>query len=139
MSKAISDIKKSVVTVTTAVKKKTKELAEVTKLKIDIKLEEANLDHCFEALGRAVYAHSVTGKNEEKVEKLLAKAGEIRKKIKDYKSRLAFVQSKEVCPHCDAVIERGTPCTHCHEKIVITKKEKVEDPVDELSKQGEEE
>lgn len=139
MSKAISDIKKSVATVTTVVKNKTKELAEIAKLKIDIKLEEANLDSCFENLGRAVYAHSVTGKNEERVEKLLAKAGAIRKKIKDYKARLALVQSKEICPHCDAVIERGMPCTHCHEKIVITKKEKTQDPVDELSSSGKEE
>ena len=84
MSKAISDIKKSVVTVTTAVKKKTKEIAEIAKLKIDIKMEESSLDHCFESLGRAVYAHSVTGKNEEKVQKLIAKAGTICKKIKEY-------------------------------------------------------
>ena len=145
MSKAISDIKKSVVTVTTAVKKKTKEIAEIAKLKIDIKMEESSLDHCFESLGRAVYAHSVTGKNEEKVQKLIAKAGAICKKIKEYKSRLAFIEDKEVCPHCEAVIERGFPCSYCQEKIVITKKEKntenVEktDPVDDFSSKNKEE
>lgn len=124
MSKAISDIQKSVVTVTTAIKKKTKELAEITKLKLNIKMEEASLEHCFEALGRAVYVNSITGKNDEKVEKLIAKAGAIRNKIKEYKSKLAFVENKEICPHCEAVIDRGFPCTHCYEKIVATKKEK---------------
>ena len=141
MSKAISDIKKGVVTVTTAVKKKTKELAEITKLKIDIKMEEASLDNCFEALGRAVYAHSVTGKNEERVQKLIARAGTICKKIKNYKSRLAFVQNKEICPHCGAVIDRGFPCSYCQEKIVITKKENQKNtvPVDDLSSDNKEE
>ena len=122
MAKVLSDIKKSVKSVASTTKRKTKALAEVTKLKLDIKMEEANLDHCFEQLGRAVYAGSKSSNNDKKIKELLEKADNISKTIKDYKSRLAFVQGKRVCPHCESVVDTEGPCKACREKIVANER-----------------
>lgn len=123
MAKIVSDIKKSVVAVTQTAKKKTKKIAESTKLKLDIKMEESNLEHCFEMLGRAVYANSKNPNNEARIEALMAQADRISTIIKEYKTRLAYLQDKEICVHCESVIERGSPCAYCSEKIVVNKKE----------------
>lgn len=125
MAKVISSIKG----VASSAKRKTKEAAEATKLKVDIKVEESNLDHCFEKLGRAVYANSRTGKNGSRVSKLIKEADAICQLIEEYKNRLAVLQKKEVCPHCGAVIKAGAPCRNCKEKIVKTPKKA--NPVDE--------
>lgn len=123
MAKIVSDIKKGVVAVTQTAKKKTKKIAEATKLKLDIKMEESNLEHCYEMLGRAVYASSKDSGNEARVQELIAQADRINTTIRDYKSRLAFLQDKEICAHCESVIDRGSPCEYCSEKIVVSKKE----------------
>lgn len=135
MAKVLSDIKRSVKSVASATKKKTKEVAETTKLKLDIKMEESNLDHCFEQLGRAVYANSKTSNNGKRVEELLLKAEKISEIIKEYKSRLAFIQGKKVCNHCESVIDFDGPCEFCNEKIVANEKVKEEksDDVDNVT------
>ena len=130
MAKIFSDIKGGVKSAITTTKKKTKSMAEVAKLKLDIKMEESSLDHCFEQLGRAVYANSKTGNNSERVDELLKKAEKISADLKEYRQRLAFIQGKRVCPHCEIVITADGPCEFCSEKIV--KNEKNTDPVDDF-------
>ena len=117
MAKVIIKLKKGVKTVAQTAKRKTKRLTEAAKLRLDIKMEESNLEHCFEMLGRAVYM-----KNEAKVDTLLLQAEKISNVIKEYKTRLADIQEKEICPHCESVITRGFPCEYCSEKIVANKK-----------------
>lgn len=123
MAKIVSDIKSGVQSVTATAKRKTKRFAEATKLALDIKMEESNLEHCFEMLGRAVYANTKNSNNEERIKSLIEQADKISATIKDYKERLAFLQDKEICAHCESVIERGFPCRYCNEKIVANKKE----------------
>lgn len=129
MAKIFNDIKRGASAVARNAKKKSKRLAEITKLKLDIKMEESNLEQCFEMLGRAAYANACGKDNQKKIDELVAQANRINTLIKDYKSRLAFLQDKEICEHCESVIDRDTPCQYCNEKIVATKK--TPDTVDE--------
>ena len=129
MAKIISNIKNGATTVARNVKKKSKRLAEITKLKLDIKMEESNLEQCFEMLGRASYANACGKDNQKKIDELVSQANRINSLIKEYKSRLAFLQDKEICEHCESVIDRDTPCQYCKEKIVASKK--TTDTVDE--------
>ncbi|MBQ8145758.1 MAG: hypothetical protein IJ039_03165 [Clostridia bacterium] len=129
MAKIISNVKKGATTVARNVKRKSKRFAEIAKLKLDIKMEESNLEQCFEMLGRASYAKACGSDNQNKIDELVAQANRINGLIKEYKSRLAFLQDKEICEHCESVIDRDTPCQYCKEKIVAGKK--TADTVDE--------
>ena len=129
MAKVLSNIKRGATAVARNAKRKSKRLAEITKLKLDIKMEESNLEHCFEMLGRASYARACGADNQKKIDDLVAQANRINSLIKEYKSRLAFLQDKEICEHCESVIDRDTPCQYCKEKIVASKK--TPDTVDE--------
>ena len=129
MAKIFSDIKRGATAVALNAKKKSKRLAEITKLKIDIKMEESNLEQCFEMLGRAAYANACGKDNQSKIDELVAQADRINSLIKEYKNKLAFLQDKEICEHCESVIDRDTPCQYCDEKIVASKK--TTDTVDE--------
>lgn len=129
MAKILSNVKEGATTVARNVKRKSKRLAEIAKLKLDIKMEESNLAQCFEMLGRASYAKACGSDNQNKIDELIAQANRINGLIKEYKSRLAFLQDKEICEHCESVIDRDTPCQYCKEKIVAGKK--TADAVDE--------
>lgn len=129
MAKVFSSIKGKAKSAAKTVKRSTKKAYDVTKLKIDIKKEECNLDQCFEQLGRAVYANSKDESNSEKVQMLIEKADKIKEKIDQYKDRLALIQNKSVCCQCESIIDKNEGCQYCGEKIVANEKtnEDVED------------
>lgn len=111
------------------VAQKTKKLASDTKLSFDIKKEEADLDYCFERLGRAFYAQAKNGVlRDEKIAKLMAEADERSEKIKNLKAELAKSKNKKICSHCSSVISGNAPyCSNCGSKIVADEEREKED------------
>lgn len=111
------------------VAQKTKKLASDTKLSFDIKKEEADLDYCFERLGRAFYAQAKNGvSRDEKIAKLMAEADERSERIKNLKAELAKSKNKKICSHCSSVISGSAPyCSNCGSKIVADEKCEKED------------
>ena len=71
MPKILSDIKNGVKAAASSTKRRTSNIANAAKLKLEIKLEESNLDQCFEQLGRAVFANAQAGENQKRIDELL--------------------------------------------------------------------
>lgn len=128
MTDKLNDIKNKATKIAKDVKVKTKTFAKSTKLSIELKMEEANLDACFEKLGRAYYLNVSCGyENDEKIEKLVKEADEISAKIADYKKKIAEIGDKWICKHCSSVVNGTKPyCSNCGQKIVANEK-KTED------------
>lgn len=122
MDKFFSKVKSGVKSVARATKRKAQHLSETAQLGIDIKLEESALEECFEKLGRAVFLKSLSQdggeRYDKRIDELTSRAQTLTENIKAYKKRLAEIKGKEVCAHCESVIDAGMPCEYCNEKIV---------------------
>ena len=105
------------------VKNKAVDVYDITKLKLDLRKKEADLDECFEKLGRAYYLNLKFNGNNEKVEVLLETAESISNEINDLKKKIAFVQNKKICVHCGSIIDKNKPyCQNCGQKVVVNEK-----------------
>ena len=127
MAEIISKIKKYAKSASDSAKK----YAEIAKIKLNIKMEESNLEECLCELGKAYYLferHSL--ENQDEIESLLVKADLIGEKIKGYNRSLADLEEKEVCEHCSTVKDCDSPCEACGEKIVAEKPTDEEEPTD---------
>ena len=128
MAEVFEKISKKVVDVADSAKTKAKELYDLTKLKIDLRKKEADLDECFEKLGRAYYVQIKRQmENSDKVTALLEKADAISQEIVEIKTNIANAQNKVICTHCASVISTDAPyCSNCGQKVVAEKKKENE-------------
>ena len=112
-------------------KKSAKKYADITKLKINIKVEEATLEEHLCELGRAYYQKIKFGKeNDEEIATIIEAADNSSEKIAEYKKLLAKKENKEICQHCNQVKKTDEPCKKCGEKIVVEKPIE-EEPIEE--------
>ena len=103
-------------------KKSAKKYADITKLKINIKVEEATLEEHLLELGRAYYQRVKFGcENDEEIASIIEATDKTSVKISEYKELLAKKENKEVCQHCKEVKKSDEPCKKCGEKIVVEK------------------
>ncbi|MBO5312340.1 MAG: hypothetical protein J6B29_00095 [Clostridia bacterium] len=109
-----------------------KKYAGVAKLKLSIKMEEASLEESFENLGRAYYVHMKSGEdNSVKLVELIMEIDASVGKIREMKAKIADIEGKDVCEHCDSAKDHGSPCEKCGEKIVAERAEEKTDNNDE--------
>lgn len=104
--------------------KKTEKFVSSTKLTFDLKKEEADLDYCFEKLGRAFFTQAKSGVAKSgKIAELIAEADERSEKIKNLKIEIAKAKNKKLCPYCSSIIDSDVPyCSKCGSKIVADEK-----------------
>lgn len=128
MGKIFSQIKKGA----GVVADKTKKIALIAQLKLDIRLNQADLNEEFERLGRLYfYQQTAQADNAKKIEAILIKCEEIKKKINELKTTLAELEGKELCKHCGSVIKADAPyCSRCGQKLVVTPKKEEKEPVE---------
>lgn len=105
---------------------KTEKFVSGTKLTFNLKKEEADLDYCFEKLGRAFFAQAKNGVAKDgKIAELIAEADERSEKIKNLKIEIARNKNKKICPYCSSIIESDAPyCSKCGSKIVADENKK---------------
>ena len=121
MAEFFKNFTKKVADVATNVKTKAKDTYDVTLLKIDLRKKEADLDLCFEKLGRAYYVSVQNGGNEEKLNVLLNEAKLISEEILELKNKIAVAQNKKICGHCASIIDKDASyCEGCGQKIVAS-------------------
>ena len=120
MAEFFEKFSKKVTKVASNVKTKAKDTYDVTVLKLSLRSKEADLDHCFEKLGRAYYVNVNKGTNNDKIEILLTEAKSLSKEIVDLKTKIAEAQNKRVCEHCLSLLDIDAAyCQACGQKIVV--------------------
>lgn len=133
MAEFFEKFTKKVTEVASNIKTKAKDTYDVTVLKLSLRSKEADLDHCFEKLGRAYYVNVNKGTNNDKVEELLTEAKSLSKEIVDLKTKIATAQNKRICEHCFSLLESdATYCQACGQKIAIIDKSNAFDDESEI-------
>lgn len=132
MAEMLDKISKKVVLVADSAKAKAKELYDITKLKIELRKKEVDLDECLEKLGRAYFVQVKREiDNTEKIEALVSRAENISNEIYELKKSIADAQDKKICEHCTSLVDADAPyCTNCGQKVVakaIKEEESIEE------------
>lgn len=124
MGKGVDGISKKVIGIADCTKERVKVLYDLTKIKIEIRNKEAELDDCFERLGRVYFVHIKNkADNEKKIDALAAKAEKLSSEIIQLKEQLAKAQNKKICTHCASLLDIDAPyCEYCGQKIVAEAK-----------------
>lgn len=125
MAEIFKNFTKKVASIADTAKNKTKELYDVTKLKVELGKKEVDLDECFEKLGRAYFVQKKREKdNNDKIDALLEKANTLSNEIYEIKKSIADAQNKKICDHCISIIDTDAPyCSNCGQKVVAEKKD----------------
>lgn len=120
MAEGFEKISKKVVAVADNAKARAKELYDITKLKIELRKKEVELDEYLEKLGRAYFVQIKKGiDNSEKIEALVLQAENTSSEILDLKKSIADAQNKKICEHCTSIIDVDAPyCSNCGQKVV---------------------
>jgi hypothetical protein len=119
MAEFFKNFTQKVTEVASTVKTKAKDVYDITALKVNLKGKEANLDSCFERLGRAYFVSINNGGNQDKLEALVNKAKSISQEILELKQKIAEAQNKRICEHCFSLIDNDALyCDGCGQKIV---------------------
>jgi RNA polymerase subunit RPABC4/transcription elongation factor Spt4 len=133
MAEFFEKFTKKVTNVASNVKTKAKDTYDITVLKLNLRSKEADLDNCFEKLGRAYYISVNKGTNNDKIKSLLLEADNLSKEIIDLKSKIATAQNKRVCEHCFSLLDNDASyCQGCGQKIVIIDKSNAFDDESEV-------
>ncbi len=93
INEALDNFGKKVKSVASNARDEAVKLAKKTQLKIDLKNEEANLAVVFEDLGKAYYELVKKNKNDEEINKIVARADEIKEKIKVIEKKIADISN----------------------------------------------
>lgn len=97
--------------------KKTKEVAESTKLSLAIESEKRQLDDLYKELGMKYYVTA----GEAPAEQLAEIVGRIRAvcdKIADLEEQQRVIRGQGKCPHCGKVVDSGVKfCSFCGGKV----------------------
>jgi len=128
MAEMFDRFTKKVVDVADGAKAKAKELYDVTKLKIELRKKEADLDEYLEKLGRAYFIQVKREiDNSEKIDALVLKADTVANEIYELKKNIAEAQNKKICAHCISIIDADAPyCPNCAQMVVAEAKKEEE-------------
>lgn len=124
MAEVFKKISDKVVDFAKATKQKAKEISESTKLNIELKSKESDLDTCFEKLGRAYFVQvNASVENSQKINALLERARTISGEILELKQKIATTHNKKICEHCATIVDKDVPyCEACGQKLVAERK-----------------
>ncbi len=101
--------------------KKSSDLVETAKLKLEISRLEKEVENNLAALGKCVYLqHKGESGMEGEIERLIKSTGELEGEIKNLEEQVARLNPKPpVCPACQTELPFGAKfCFNCGEKIV---------------------
>lgn len=128
MAEVFENFSKKVVDITNKAKTKAKGFYDVTKLKVDLKTKEVDLDECLEKLGRAYFVQVKKEiDNSEKINALLLEAEQLYADVASLKNSIAEAQNKKVCEHCSSLFDANQPyCQNCGQKVVAENKNQSE-------------
>ncbi len=112
MEKFFSEIKNTA----DKVAKKSGELVELSKVKLNILNTKSNIDTAFKSLGELIY-RSQKDEDEnsaEKLEALIADIDALYEKLSDYEDVVADLTNKKICPDCHKSTDNNAQfCSHC--------------------------
>lgn len=97
------------------VSRKTGQLVDVTKLKVNAADITSEINKRYKALGKAVYDAQKTGVSIDGImEKCVADIDALNERLTDIKHRIAELQNKVCCPACgEAMDTRSIYCSRC--------------------------
>ena len=115
-----NDLKKSISGAADYTVKKTGEMTETAKIRMDIRSRNAALSKCFENIGRAYYKKERG--SQEFLDGVIAgqmtEADSIKEEIADLRRQLAKLQGYVICSACGAQIsEKSVFCPLCGVKL----------------------
>lgn len=97
--------------------KKTKELADTSKLNSEISQEEKRISKICETLGRQYYDKYKNDENNE-FEEYIVQISEAFEKIEKYEQEIKYIKGKITCPNCGADMDVNTVfCSMCGSKM----------------------
>jgi len=98
--------------------KKTNELTNAAKLRINLRMEEAKLSKCFEEIGRIYYSFKKTGAGSPAdIAALFDEADEIKINIAVIKQEIAKAKNSKICVNCGAELNvKAAYCMDCGAK-----------------------
>ncbi len=115
------EISKSVSDAANFTVKKTGELTNAAKLKVNLHLETTKLEKCFEEIGRLYYEGKRAGKdNFSEISALFVTADEIKINISIINEEIAKLKNVITCPGCGSEVNRSFAyCNLCGTKLVV--------------------
>ena len=95
--------------------KKTEEVVETSKLKLQEVALNADLEDCYEKIGSLVFRSRTAGvDNEEQIAELIAQAQELVSQLTELKLKRAEIKKVKKCPNCGASCEIDSHfCSRC--------------------------
>ena len=98
MEKFISELKSAA----DKVVKKTGELAEISKVKLNAANAKSDINACFKTLGELVYKAQKEQEDDapEKIQELIETIDALYKKIDELNDSLAAMKNEKLCPNC---------------------------------------
>jgi len=97
--------------------KKTKEVAEATKLSLAIDSEKRQLDDLYKELGQKYY-ETCGGAPAEELAEIVGRIKAQCDKIEGLEDQLRILRGQDKCPHCGKIIATGAKfCPNCGGKI----------------------
>jgi hypothetical protein len=108
--------------------KKTEEVVETSKLKLQEVALNADLEDCYEKIGSLVFRSRTAGvDNEEQIAELVAQAQELISQMTELKLKRAEIKKVKKCPNCGASCEMDSHfCSRCG--MVLSQEQPEEEP-----------
>lgn len=119
------------------VAKKTKELADVTKLNMQINSEEDNIKNKYTEIGK-LYYKLFSESPDENFAQLCSSIAESANKINSFKEQIQAIKGVKKCSSCGAEMDESAQfCSVCGNKIIIEETPVVEEPTQDSSEAAE--
>lgn len=112
MDKFISELKNTA----DKVAKKSGELVELSKAKLNIATTKSNIEANFKVLGRLVYMSQKENEeiNAEELENIILKIDSLHENLEVYSNIVAGLTNKKICPNCQKANDSdATFCSGC--------------------------
>lgn len=119
MHEYLETAKKTLLTATRKVVKKSSEVYDVTKLSLKISSLEDEADKKYNEIGKLIYSNFKGFEiSSEDVERLCAEIDVIKGNIDDISRQISELKNATICPECGAEVSKNsTFCAKCGEKI----------------------
>lgn len=90
--------------------KKTEEMVEASKLKLQEVSVNADLQDCYEKIGSLVYRSKKSGEdNEQAIDQLVEQADVLLEQLAQLQSKREEIKKMKKCPNCGACVQCGLP------------------------------